>query len=98
MSARTPSLVEQGRQLTRLRTRIEAILDEAEDRALAQPRHADAFRAQAQAEAAPLIAQGAALRDAIVLRARNRARMSWRVVYAACACIAALLAWWWLRG
>ena len=30
MSARTPSLAEQGRQLTRLRARIQVILDEAE--------------------------------------------------------------------
>lgn len=78
----TPSLVEQGRRLSALRGRIEDILDDAERRALAEPKHAATWRAQAQAEAAPLIAEGAALRDAILLRARQRAKLAWRVVYA----------------
>lgn len=95
---RTPSLAEQGRRLTELRQRIEDIFDAAEARVAEQPRHAKAWRAQAQAEAAPLIAEGAALRDAILLRAGHRARLAWRVVYACLAAIVLLLAWWWLRG
>lgn len=95
---RTPSLAEQGRQLSELRRRIEAILEEAEHRALAEPRHANAHRAQAQAEAAPLIAQGAALRDAVLLRARRRAKLAWRVAHAGIALIVLLLAWRWLAS
>lgn len=98
MSTRTPSLAEQGRRLTELRRRIEQLHEDAEHRALAEPRHAAAYRAQAQQQAAPLVAEGAALRDAILARARGRARMAWGVVYACVAAIVALLAWWWLRA
>ena len=90
---RRPTLAEQGRQLADLQARILEIHDDAELRAHAQPRHAQAYFAQAEAETAPLIAQGAALRDAIVLRARRRARLAWGVAYAGCALIAILLGW-----
>lgn len=88
---RRPSLVEQGKHLQALQRRIEAILDAAEARVREEPKHADAWRAQAQAEAAPLIAEGAALRDAILERARRRAKLAWRAAYAGCALIALLL-------
>ena len=90
---RRPSLAEQGRRLTELQRRILAIQDEAEARARGAPAHAAAYREQARLEAAPLIAEGAALRDAILLRARGRARLAWRVVYAGCALIVLLLAY-----
>lgn len=80
---RRPTLAEQGRQLAELQARILEIQDDAELRAHAQPRHAQAYFAQAETEAAPLIAQGAALRDAILLRARHRAKLAWGVVYVA---------------
>lgn len=94
--ARRPSLVEQGRQLSALRARIEAIREEADLRAHAAPARARRIRDAAEAEAAPLIAEGAALRDAIVLRARARAKLAWRVVYAGLAGIVLLCAGWWL--
>ncbi len=93
MPAHKPSLAEQGRRLQALQRRIEAIRDAAEARVCADPRHADVWRAQAQAEAAPLIAEGAALRDAILARARRRAKLAWGVVYAGCALIAMLIVW-----
>ncbi len=96
--ARIPSLAEQGRRLSALRGRIEDILDDAERRARAEPKHAAAFRAQAQAEAAPLIAEGTALRDALLLRARRRAQLAWRVVYVGSAAILLLIAGWWLQN
>ena len=90
---RRPTLAEQGRQLAALQARILEIHDDAELRAHAQPRHAQAYLAQAETEAAPLVAQGAALRDAIVLRARRRAKLAWSVAYTGCALIVVLLAW-----
>lgn len=74
-----------------LQRRIEAILADAEARVRSDPKHAAAWRAQAQAETAPLIAEGAALRDLILERARRRAKLAWGVVYAGCALIAMLL-------
>jgi ferric-dicitrate binding protein FerR (iron transport regulator) len=91
---RPPSLSEQGRRLSDLRRRIAAIHDAAEAHARTDPKHAAAWHAQAQAEAAPLIAEGAALRDAIVARARRRAKLAWAVVYAGCALIVILLTAW----
>ena len=93
MSARKqPTLSEQGRRLTELQQRIATILDDAETQIRTEPKCADASRQRAQAEVAPLIAEGAALRDAIVARARRRAKLAWGVVYAGCALIAILLA------
>ena len=90
---RRPTLAEQGRQLAELQARILEIHDGAEVRALAQPQHAATFLAQAEAEAAPLLAQGAVLRDEVVARARARARLAWNVVYVAAALIAVLAVW-----
>lgn len=98
MSARAPSLAAQGRQLAELERRILAVHEATEARVIEDAKHAAAWRAQAEAETAPLIAEGATLRDAIVLRARRRAQRSWWVVYAGCALIATLLVGWWLRG
>lgn len=92
-AAGRPSLAEQGRRLGELQRRILEIQEAAEARARSAPKHAAAYREQARLEAAPLIAEGAALRDAIVLRARRRARLAWRVVYAGCALIVLLLGW-----
>ena len=91
--ARHASLSEQGRQLTALHQRIEAIREDAELRAHAAPAQARQILASAESEAAPLIAQGAALRDAIVLRARQRAKLAWKVVYAGGALVLLLLGW-----
>lgn len=91
--ARRSSLAEQGRQLSALRQRIEAIREDAELRAHAAPAQAARIHASAEQEVAPLIAEGASLRDAVVLRARQRARMAWRVVYAAGAIAVLLVAW-----
>ncbi len=90
---RRPSLSEQGRQLSALRQQIEGIREDAELRAQASPAHAPQIRAGAEAETAPLIAQGAALRETIVLRARQRAKLAWNLVYAGGALIVLLLAW-----
>ena len=95
--SREPSLAEQGRALSALRQRIVDIHEAAEARCIEDPKHANAFRAQAEAEAAPLIAEGARLRDAIVLRARRRARMAWAVVAVASALILLLALWQLLR-
>lgn len=88
-----PSLAEQGRQLTALRQRIEAIRDDADLRAHAAPAQAQLIRAGAEAEVTPLVAEGAALRDAIVQRARQRAKLAWNAAYAGIALAVALLAW-----
>jgi hypothetical protein len=88
-----PSLAEQGRQLTALRQRIEAIRDDADLRAHAAPAQAQRIRAGAEAEVTPLIAEGAALRDAIVQRARQRAKRAWSAAYAGIALALVLLAW-----
>jgi type IV secretory pathway component VirB8 len=77
--------------LSELHRQVVAIREAAEARARTDPKHAEAWRAQAQAEAAPLIAEAEALRDAIVVHAQRRARLAWRVVYAGCALIALLL-------
>ena len=90
---RKPSLAEQGRQLQALQRRIEAVLEMAEARVREDPKHADAWHAQAHGEAAPLIAEGAALRDAILERARRRAALAWRAVYVGCALIMLLVGW-----
>jgi hypothetical protein len=89
-----PTLSEQGRRLSELQQRIGTILDDAETQIRSEPKRAGAMRRRARAEAAPLIAEGAALRDAIVARARRRAKLAWTVVYAGCALIAILLAAW----
>lgn len=85
-----------GRELQAVRVRILDLQDEAELRTQADPRHAQAFRAQAETQAAALVAQGAALRDEIIARARGRAKWAWRVAYAGIAAIVALCGWWWL--
>lgn len=92
-ASQRPSLAEQGRQLSALRARIEAIREDADLRAHAAPAQARRIRDGAESEVAPLIAEGAALRDAIVLRARQRANAAWRVAYAAGALIVLLGAW-----
>lgn len=92
-AARRPSLAEQGRQLAQLQARILEIHDDAALRAHAQPQRAQAHFARAEAEAAPLIAQGARLRDELVARARQRARRAWTVASCAAALIVALLGW-----
>jgi hypothetical protein len=91
--ARRPSLAEQGRQLAELQARILEIHDDAALRAHAQPQRAQAHFARAEAEAAPLVAQGARLRDELIARARLRARRAWAVVSCASALIAALVGW-----
>ena len=91
--ARRPSLAEQGRQLTELQARIFEIHDDAALRAHAQPQRAQAHFARAEAEAAPLVAQGARLRDELIARARLRARRAWTAVWCATALIAALVGW-----
>lgn len=97
-SPRRTSLAEQGRQLTALRQRIESIREDAEVRAHAAPQRAARIHADAEAEVAPLIAEGAALRDALVQRAQQRARLAWRVVYVGCAAIILLVAAYWLAN
>ncbi len=92
-TARRVSLGEQGRQLSALRQRIEAIREDADLRAHAAPAQARRIRDGAESEVAPLIAEGAALRDAIMLRAQRRARLAWHGVYAAGAAIVALVVW-----
>lgn len=85
------SLADQGRQLTTLRQRIEAIREEAEERAENSPAHAARIRARAEADVAPLIAEGTALRDALLQRASQRARFAWRAAYLGCAMIVVLV-------
>jgi len=92
-TARRVSLGEQGRQLSALRQRIEAIREDADLRAHAAPAQARRIRDGAESDVAPLIAQGVALRDAIILRAQRRARLAWRVVYAGGALVVLLGAW-----
>jgi hypothetical protein len=92
-TARRVSLGEQGRQLSALRARIETIREDVDLRAHAAPAQARRIRDGAESEVAPLIAEGAALREAIVLRARQRAKAAWWVAYAAGALIVLLGAW-----
>ena len=91
--ARRPSLAEQGRQLAQLQARILEIHDDAALRAHAQPQRARAYFARAEADAAPLVAQGARLRDELVARARLRARRAWTMASCTTALIVVLLAW-----
>ena len=92
-TARRVSLAEQGRQLSALRARIETIREDADLRAHAAPAQARRIRERAESEVAPLVAEGAALRDAIVRRARRRARIAWRVAYAGGVLVLLLCAW-----
>jgi hypothetical protein len=92
-SVRRPSLAEQGRQLAELQARILEIHDDAALRAHAQPQRAQAYFARAEAEAAPLVAQGARLRDELIARARLRARRALAVAWFAAALIVALVGW-----
>ena len=92
-SARRPSLAEQGRQLAELQARILEIHDDAALRAHAQPQRAQAYFARAEADAAPLVAQGVKLRDELIARARLRARRAWTAVWFAAALIVALVGW-----
>lgn len=92
-ATRRVSLAEQGRQLSALRARIETIREDADLRAHAAPAQARRIRDGAESEVAPLIAEGAALRDAILLRAQQRARAAWRGAYAGTALIVLLGAW-----
>jgi hypothetical protein len=96
-AARRPSLAEQARQLSALRQRIETIREDADLRAHATPAQARRIRESAEAEVAPLIAQGAALRDAIVLRAHARARLARRVAYAVAGLGIGVLSWYALQ-
>lgn len=96
-AARRPSLAEQGRQLSALRQRIETIREDADLRAHATPAQARRIRDGAESEVAPLIAEGAALRDAIVLRAQQRSRLAWRAAAIAGLSAACLLGWLVLR-
>ena len=91
--ARRPSLGEQGRQLAQLQARILEIHDDAALRAHAQPQRAQAYFARAEAEAAPLVAQGARLRDELIARARQRARRARTAAACAAALIVVLVAW-----
>lgn len=86
------SLAGQGRRLHALRLRIEAIREQAASRMREDPRHADAWCAQAEAEGAPLLAEAVALREAIIVRARRRAKLAWGVACAGCALVVLLVA------
>ena len=92
-----PSLKQLGARLQDLQARAFAIYEDAARRSEAEPRHRDAFYAQAEADTAPLLAEAERLRGRFVARARMRARRAWMGAYAGIALIVLLLAWGWLR-
>jgi hypothetical protein len=82
--------------LRELQKRAFDVYEDAALRAEANPAQAELAYAQAEAEAAPLIAQARALNEERALRLRRRAR-AWRraAIVVAIAGVAAL-AWWFL--
>ena len=83
-------------QLHELQKRAFDIYEDAALRAEANPARAEVAYAQAEAEAAPLIAQARTLNEERVRRLRGRAR-AWRRAALAVAVIGiAAISWWWL--
>lgn len=100
----TPSPAELSRArldalLHELQKRAFDVYEDAALRAEANPAQAELAYAQAEAEAAPLIAQARALNEERVRRLRQRAQ-AWRRAALAIAVLGiAACAWWWLaRG
>lgn len=85
--------------LHELQRRAFDVYEDAALRAEANPALAEMAYAQAEAEAAPLIAQAKALNEERVRRLRRRARAWRRTALAVAVTGIAAIAWWWLaRG